>query len=79
VGVDPHLEELVQIRGHDAQVAQTFQQRHIAAMRPIQHTLIERKNGVIAIKKWDRQTRFWPGWMRVGLGHDFSLTWTTQV
>ena len=46
-----HLKKLIQIRRHDAQVAQAFQHRHFRAMRPIEHTLVEGQNAQIPVQQ----------------------------
>ncbi|KAF1043037.1 MAG: hypothetical protein GAK34_02730 [Delftia tsuruhatensis] len=46
-----HLEPFVEIRGDDAQIAQTLQQRHIFTHGPVQHALIEGQDAMVTVKK----------------------------
>ena len=47
----PHLKELVQVRGHDAQVTQALEHRHFGAVRPVEHPFIERQNTQVSVQK----------------------------
>jgi hypothetical protein len=52
-----HFEELVEVRRHDAQVAQALDQRHRRAMGPVEHPLIERQDAVVAVQQRERGRR----------------------
>ncbi|MCY1548214.1 hypothetical protein D9M68_843100 [compost metagenome] len=51
LGRHAHLEELVEVAGNDAQVAQAFQQRHIGSACPIHHPLVESQDAVVSVQK----------------------------
>ncbi len=46
-----HLEELVQIAGDDADVAQPLQQRHILALRLGEHPTVELEDRLLAVEQ----------------------------
>jgi hypothetical protein len=47
-----HLEKLVQVGRHDAQVAQALQQGDIGAPSPVQNPLVKTQDAFIAVKQW---------------------------
>ena len=51
LGRHAHLEELVEVAGDDAQVAQALQQRHLFAPRPVQHAFVEGQDAVVPVEK----------------------------
>jgi hypothetical protein len=53
VGRGAHLEKLVEVGRDDAQKPQPLQQRHVRALGPVQHPLIEGKNAVVAVQELD--------------------------
>ncbi|MNT49180.1 hypothetical protein D3C72_1860150 [compost metagenome] len=65
------FEELVEVRRHDAQVAQPFDQRHFGPVGPVEHALVEREDAVVAVQQ--RERRRFAGARRVsgegGHGH----------
>ena len=46
-----HLEEFIQVGRDDAQVAQALKQWHIAAASPVEYTLVESQDAVVAVEK----------------------------
>ncbi|EWS63146.1 hypothetical protein Y695_03623 [Hydrogenophaga sp. T4] len=51
LGRHAHLEELVEVAGNDAQVAQAFQQGDIGSARPVHHPLVESQDAVVSVQK----------------------------
>ncbi len=45
-----HLEEFIEVRGHDAQVAQPLEQRHARILGHREHAFVERENTELAIE-----------------------------
>jgi hypothetical protein len=50
----PHLEELVEVGGHDAQVAQALDQWHLGPPGPVEDATVEGQDAVIAIEQHQR-------------------------
>lgn len=50
-----HLKKFIQIRGHDAEVAQTLQQRHIVSAGPVQHPFVECQNALVPVQQTQRR------------------------
>jgi hypothetical protein len=44
-----HFKELIEVGGHDAQVAQALEQGHIGSLGPIEHALIEGEQTQITV------------------------------
>ena len=51
VRLSAYLKKLIQVGGHDAQVAQPLQQWHVRTNRPIKHTLVKGQDAVVAVQK----------------------------
>mmetsp|Transcript_100847 Transcript_100847/g.281024 ORF Transcript_100847/g.281024 Transcript_100847/m.281024 type:complete len:722 (+) Transcript_100847:177-2342(+) len=51
---EAHLEELVEIAGHDADIAQPLQQRHVLALGLGQHPAVELEDGLFAVEQLQR-------------------------
>ncbi len=57
VGRGPHLEEFIEVGRHDAQIAQAFEQGHVIARGPVQHTLVEGEDAVVAVQPLEGRRR----------------------
>jgi hypothetical protein len=51
MGFSPDLEKFVQVGRDDAQIAQTLQQGHIGAVRPIENPLVESQNAQVTVQQ----------------------------
>ena len=61
-----HFKKLVQIGRHDAQIAQTLEQRHIGAPRPVQHAQVKAQDAFVAVKQWQVVGAVWGRWVHSG-------------
>ena len=51
MGFSAHLKELIKVGGHDTEIAQALQQRHVVAHSPTEHPFIECQDAVVPVQK----------------------------
>ena len=64
-----HLKPFVEIGRNNAQIAQALQQRHVFALGPTQHTLVEHQNAVVAVQQFRRRQNYLCWRLRLGNRH----------
>ena len=74
MGLSPHFKEFVQVGRHDAQVAQPLQHRHVLAVGPVQHPLVEGEDAVVTVQQCDVAAQAGAGVrLVVDMGHGVEM------